>query len=507
MKEQILQLNTMTKEKQLIVKIRNLYTSYKLEECIQEISKQTQQEDFEYDQHLQLYKGLSLLELGFFKDGLSHLESQFQQAQEKKGQKVETIDLITRIFYQIQVYYIDEYKADCKNQQLKDVCELYKKQNENSDLYRNSFYMFGIGVYQFIKDHYFSKQIECLQILEQALEQEEEYKQDIMIFLGWAYHIMEKTQKAEIITKELYDINPYYPSVTNNLGIYSRALKKNELAQKYYEEAEKLCPQNSCILENIGYFYQYTNDKQNALIYYEKAYNIKPRTARSCLCLGKILCQKDLDEEGIEKFKEGIEIDPEYPDNYENIALQIASKDQEEATRLIQKCISLRPNEGYYYLCLGNIQMMNEELESALEYLNKSLTFQNRNYFYREVYFCISICYFYLEECEEALKNIFLAENECVKSNQQHFDFAVQIIESDQISYKQIIKQVTNIYGPIQDTFFKYTTDLSDKNLINLFLYRLEVYRVTLQILAQQNNIQQYLIYRSHLSHQDLYIN
>ncbi|KAL4474807.1 hypothetical protein ABPG74_001503 [Tetrahymena malaccensis] len=496
----------MTKEKQVIDKIRNLYTSYKLQECIQRVEEQNYQEDFEFYQYLQLYKGLSLLELGFFKDGLAHFEQQFQQAQEKKGQKVDTVDLIIRIFYQIQVYYIDEYKADCQNEKLKDVCDLYKKQNENSNIYRNSLYMFGIGVYQFIKNQYFSKQARCLQILEEALELEDEYKQDIMVFLGWAYLIMDKIKQAENITQQLYDINPYYPSVTNNLGIYNRVLKRNELALKYYQEAEKLCPQNSCILGNIGYFYLHTEDKQNALIYYEKAYNIKPRTSRSCLCLGKILCQMDLKEEGIEKFKEGIEIDPDWPDNYENIALQIASTDQKEATRLIQKCISLRPQEGHYYLCLGNIQMMNQELESALGYLNMCLKFENRNYFYSEVYFCLSVCYFYLEEFEEALKNIFLAENESVKSNDQRQEFAIQIIESGQLSYKYIIKQLTNMYGTVQDTFFKYSKELSDKNLQNLFLYHLEIYRATLQILAQQKYIQQHLIYQSNLSHQDLYI-
>lgn len=50
--------------------------------------------------------------------------------------------------------------------------------------------------------------------------------------------------------------------------------------------------------------------------------------------------------EGIQKFNEGIEIDPNFPDNYEYLAQIIMFENEEEAKRLIKKCIEIRPNDS-----------------------------------------------------------------------------------------------------------------------------------------------------------------
>lgn len=67
-----------------------------------------------------------------------------------------------------------------------------------------------------------------------------------------------KNQSEESLQweKRLYDLNPNFPGIANNLALIYKAIHQMEKALECFQKAEELGPNNTIILTNIGLFYE-----------------------------------------------------------------------------------------------------------------------------------------------------------------------------------------------------------------------------------------------------------
>lgn len=50
----------------------------------------------------------------------------------------------------------------------------------------------------------------------------------------------------------LYELNPKYPGITNNIALIYKSIGKMEEALEFYNKAEETDPNNTIILSNMG---------------------------------------------------------------------------------------------------------------------------------------------------------------------------------------------------------------------------------------------------------------
>ncbi|EAR93268.2 tetratricopeptide repeat protein (macronuclear) [Tetrahymena thermophila SB210] len=311
---------------------------------------------------------LSLFELSYFKQAIQNFEEMIEERQKEKGDKIDSIDVITIILYLNQLFCFNSGKCEKANKQLLKVCEQYKEQNENKDSYEAGVYLFGKGIYQFLNTFRDEDNISFLADMEKAYILLDDYKQDILSSLQQMHHIKGNISESEKWGQLLYNLNPKYPGIANNLASLYVDKKQFEEAVKLYSEEELSCPNNHVVLRNLANVYRDMGDTQKEEEYCKRAYEIQPRSAFSCLRYGIFNYKHNKKEEAVKMFNEGISIDSEVLGNYQQLAnIAIDDNDFGNAINYLQKCVEISPDEGYCYYklaeCLKQCQRYNEAID------------------------------------------------------------------------------------------------------------------------------------------------
>ncbi|EAR93269.1 tetratricopeptide repeat protein (macronuclear) [Tetrahymena thermophila SB210] len=493
----------------LMKQVKLNYLNYEVQKCIDVVDQHDQDRSLLCHQTLQLYKTLSLFELSQFKQANQCFQKMIEEREKIKGDKVDSIDVLTTVLCLIQIFYINVVQTEMINQTLLKIYEAYREQNENNESYELGIYLLGKGTYQYFKTNREEGNLQCIADLEKAHELLDDYKQDIMSFLTWIYYNKQKIDEAEKWGQLLYNLNPKFPGIANNLAIIFNQKGLNEKVEQLYKEAEQNCPNNHVILHNLANYYSENGNPQKEQEYYKRSYDIQPRSAQSCHKYGRFLYLNDQIDEAIKILNEGISIDPEILENYDTLAqIAIDSDDADTAITNLNKCIEISPEDGYYYSKLGDCYEVFERYEEAI--VQYRLSQQKQNYQYVSI-MCnsnIAFCYFRLGKYSNSLEEFFNAFNK----QSSYYNYSNEIQNINYIINKKLValKKVIEIINKQQEKFIlkieQITKDIADNNIKGLFQYKLDTFREHLQIQAYKKYIQENLTFQSQYSHFDLYL-
>ncbi|KAL4483259.1 hypothetical protein ABPG74_019285 [Tetrahymena malaccensis] len=447
---------------------------------------------------------LSLFELSQYKEADKYFEEIIEEKEKVKGDKIDSIDVITIVLYLNQMFCFNEAQCEKINEKLLKVCQKYKEQNENKDSYEVGVQLFGEGTYQFIKTLREEDNLFFISDLEKAQTLLDDYRQDILSFLQQIYQSKGKLQESEKWGQLLYSINPKYPGISNNLASLYAETQQFEEAIKLYQEEEKSCPNNQVVLHNLANIFRDIGDTQKEEEYCKRAYDLVPRSAHSCLRYGIFKLKHNKKEEAIYMFNEGISIDPEVLGNYRQLA--DIENDFGTAVNCLKKCIEISPDEGYQYYKLANCLLKFEKYNEAIEQYKLSIqknTYQNIKI---DCFSSIAFCYFKQGYYQKSLEEYF---NTCnVSSSKYYYQFDISNICSlinDYVSLKEAINIINKQEDKCLTKFLEIKEGINNEDLKYLFQFKLDNFKECIQLKAYQKNIQQNITFQSQYSHLDLY--
>ncbi|KAL4483260.1 hypothetical protein ABPG74_019286 [Tetrahymena malaccensis] len=493
----------------LIKQVKLDYLNYEVQNCIDKVDKYDQDRSFLCHQTLQLYKTLSLFELSYFKKANQCFQNMIEERQKVKGNKVDAIDVATLVLCLIQVFYINVAQTEMINENLLKICEAYREQNENSEQYELGIYLLGKGSYWYFKTNREEGNLTFIADLEKAYQLLDDYKQDIMSFLSWIFFNKQKIDEAEKWGQQLYDLNPRFPGIANNLAIIFNFKGQTEKADKLYQEAEQNCPNNHVILHNLALYYGENGNIQKEQEYYQRSYDIQPRSAQSCHKYGRFKYKNNQKDEAIKILNEGIIIDPEVQENYELLAqIAINDNDANTAIKYLKKCIEISPEDGFQYYKLGECLQIFQRYDEAIEQYRISMQKQNYQNINIICNFYIALCYYKQAKYSDSLEELFNACNKQSSrySHSNEIVYIVYMINKKLVTIKKTIEIINKQQEKSILKFDQIQKQIIDKNFKGLFQYKLDIFREHLSIKAYQKFVQENLTFQSLYSHFDLYL-
>jgi tetratricopeptide (TPR) repeat protein len=160
-----------------------------------------------------------------------------------------------------------------------------------------------------------------------------------------------------------------------NLGTTYEALGKTEAALGSFDKAIELDPEYLDAYNSRGIFYHNQGQYEPAIKDLEKALSINNQEKMIWRNLGVSYQFFEQFEKALECFEKAIEIDPLYPDPYNDIANIYYNhhKDFEKALSFYQKAVALEPEEQIFLVNLASNYVMLGQYEAGMEVFNKAL--------------------------------------------------------------------------------------------------------------------------------------
>ncbi|EAR85760.1 tetratricopeptide repeat protein (macronuclear) [Tetrahymena thermophila SB210] len=499
-------------EQELVSEVQKLFYNCQLNQCINVVNKLDIDRSFNCHKIMQYYRGLSLFENQETQKGYECFESVIDENQKQNQGKVNEVDVMIRVMYQLEMYYTNVQHAEKLNFNLEKVFQDYEAQHSSLPNYKKEIYLFGKGMFLFIENSREQNYIECTKLVEEAIELTQEYKQEMMIALGWMYYIYQKTDLSCKVHQQLYLINPRYPSLANNFAISLHEIGKNGKAEELFLEEEKLRNNNQISIQNIAQFYFSLENIHKEREYYEKLFSIVPKTARIYHKYGQYLIRIGQKEKGLSLLMQGLQIDPQYCPIYQDLSdIEYDNKNYVKAKEYIEKCIYQYPKDGYYMYRFAACLEALEKYQEAIEAYKQAII--QKNYLPYKIFSNakLGMLHFKLNQHLKTLEEFL---NTCNYKSVQSYQQKGNIIQAcfflnqqSKISLKDKLQQINKQNGYIVTRFEQFSIHVGDKNLSKLFLYRLDNLRAVLAIIAYQKYIESELIFQSQILHWDLFLN
>ncbi|KAL4510512.1 hypothetical protein ABPG72_004666 [Tetrahymena utriculariae] len=499
-------------EQELVSEVRKLFYNCQLNQCINVVNKLDIGRSFNCHKIMQYYRGLSLFEYQETEKGQECFQNVIDENQIKNQGNVNEIDVMMRAMYQLEIYYTNVQQAEDLNCYLQKVFQDYETQHSLMPNYQKGIYLFGKGMFLFVENSREQNQIECTKLIEEAIQLTQEYKQEMMISLGWMYYIYQKTDLSCKVHQQLYSINPRYPSLANNFAISLHEIGKNGKAEELFLEEEKLRNKNQISIQNIAQFYFSLENIHKEREYYEKLFSIIPKTARIYHKYGQYLIRIGQKEKGLNLLMQGLQIDPQYCPIYQELSdIEYDNKNYLKAKEYIEKCIYQYPKDGYYMYRHAACLEALENYQEAIQAYKKAINL--KNYLPYKIFSNAKLAMLHFK-LNQHLNTIEEFLNTCNYKSVQSYQQKGNIIQTciflnqnSNVSLKDKLQLINKQNGYIVMRFEQFSTYVSDKNLQKLFLYRLDNLRAVLAIIAYQKYVESELIFQSQILHWDLFLN
>lgn len=222
---------------------------------------------------------------------------------------------------------------------------------------------------------------------------------DVRINLAKSYLLNNMYSEAETLYLELLDVKPVSSGVYNHVGIFYSNLGKHALALKYFDSAIAVMPGESEYLSNKASSLMALGKVDEALLFYKKALKRNPKNVlalynlgifylsnrhykRSEVCFSRLLREGQYVVEStiqialmnkVHNNKKSIELMDglyrRYPEDakiihsFVNVMLFSDNNNYELIIRLLNKAISLEPENLEYQFTLSKVRLMLEECE------------------------------------------------------------------------------------------------------------------------------------------------
>lgn len=159
-----------------------------------------------------------------------------------------------------------------------------------------------------------------------------------------------------------------------------QSIRRNILWSKpieFYQDILKYNPKSVRILTNLGKTYAEKGDLIKAVEFYERAANTEGGKLfpQPYYNLGNIYRDLGRIDEAIEKYKKAIEVDPNFPFAYQNLAEIYVNKKQDlvSGIKIIEKLKEIQPGNPRIYYNLGLLYLATNNFDLAIKNLKDGL--------------------------------------------------------------------------------------------------------------------------------------
>ncbi len=186
-------------------------------------------------------------------------------------------------------------------------------------------------------------------------------------------------EKYAKILKELTEKYPKWKRPHYDLAFYYYAYKRDKIDEAIAElnTALDLDPNYGIALNQLAYCHLSKNEFERALEYFRRYASVSPGDANPFDSMGEAYFRMGRLEESIEKFKEALEVKPDFGSEWRISYIYALKQDYEEAMRWLDQFITMASTvslkaqgylwKGFYYYLQGKLRQSFEEINKAQE--------------------------------------------------------------------------------------------------------------------------------------------
>jgi serine/threonine protein kinase/Tfp pilus assembly protein PilF len=187
----------------------------------------------------------------------------------------------------------------------------------------------------------------------------------------------ENPEKYFKIMKELVEKYPKWKRPHFDLAVYYQNHDKIDEAIAELKATLELDPNYGYALNQLAYIYAGQRDFERALEYFRRYASISPGDANPFDSMGETLFRMGRLEEAVEKFKEALEVKPDFGSDWKISYIYAFEQDYDEAMKWLDQFINMASTESlkaqghlwksFYYNLQGKLQQSLQEIEEAQE--------------------------------------------------------------------------------------------------------------------------------------------
>ena len=184
-------------------------------------------------------------------------------------------------------------------------------------------------------------------------------------------------EKYAKILKELIEKYPKSKRPHYDLGAYYYVYEQDKIDEAIAElnMALDLDPNYGHALNQLAYCHLFKNEFEKALEYFRRYASISPGDANPFDSMGEAYFRMGSLDESIEKYKEALEVKPDFGSEWRISYIYALKQDYEEAMRWLDQFIAMASTEslrgqghlwkGFYYYLQGKLQQSLQEIDRA----------------------------------------------------------------------------------------------------------------------------------------------
>jgi len=202
-------------------------------------------------------------------------------------------------------------------------------------------------------------------------------KERLYIEAGYYYFRDVKPEKAEQRLKQLIKEFPQEKRALYWLGVFYYFDGLFDQALEEYNKALELDPAYTDVLNMIAYNYADLQDYEKALEYFEKYALLRPGDSNPLDSIGELYLLMGRLDDSIAKYKEALEIKPDFGSQLPLAYLFALKEDYAETIKWIDQYIAIAPSSGIKadgYLWKGFYHYWLGSLDQCLENIRKAIT-------------------------------------------------------------------------------------------------------------------------------------
>jgi serine/threonine protein kinase/Tfp pilus assembly protein PilF len=189
-------------------------------------------------------------------------------------------------------------------------------------------------------------------------------------------------EKYHKILEELTEKYPKWKRAHFELALSCLQDGKTDEAIAALNQALELDPNYGYALNQLAYIYSDKNEFDKALEYFRRYASVSPGDANPFDSMGETYFRMGRVDEAIQKFKEALEVKPDFGSDWKISYLYALKKDYGEAMRWLDQFIGMASTEslraqghlwkGFYYNLQGKLAQALQEIDQAMELAEKA---------------------------------------------------------------------------------------------------------------------------------------
>jgi predicted O-linked N-acetylglucosamine transferase (SPINDLY family) len=189
------------------------------------------------------------------------------------------------------------------------------------------------------------------------------------------HHRLGNLQQAELLYRQILQIDPCHANAHHHLGLIAQQLGKNDLAIASIQQALQLHPELPDAHYNLGIALQHQGRLEEALASYRQALRLRPDDVRAMMNQGNVLADQGKRDEAIASYRQALAIQPDNAEVYNNLGtVQSEQGDLAAAMWSYQQAVRLQPGYAQAHNNLANALKDLGRIEDAIAALLTAIT-------------------------------------------------------------------------------------------------------------------------------------